>query len=339
MADAFIRLSKADRREALEVAASASTRPIHLLEKDVWVVWALSVLFEAEYGKQLVFKGGTSLSKVHGAIRRFSEDIDLTYDIRALIPDLVGERDDALPPNPSQEKKWTKEIRGRLPAWIAETVIPTLQGALDDADLDFAIHQEGEKVHIEYDTAGTGTGYVSPTVMLEFGARSTGEPCDVHTVICDAAPYLAQLVFPTADPRVMHAERTFWEKATAIHVFCVGGNLRTDRFSRHWHDLVCLDRTGFAERAISDHALAEDVANHKNMFFREKDSENNKIDYMEAISGSLRLVPGDKYLEDLKTDYAKMVEDGLLLDEAEPFENLLAACGDIEHRANQMNKK
>ena len=63
MADGFLELSAADRRDALEVASGASGRPIHLLEKDVWVVWALETLFGSPFGPQLVLKGGTSLSK------------------------------------------------------------------------------------------------------------------------------------------------------------------------------------------------------------------------------------------------------------------------------------
>ena len=59
----YFALSSADRREALAVAADSSGRPIHLLEKDVWVVWALKALFESAHGTHLVFKGGTSLSK------------------------------------------------------------------------------------------------------------------------------------------------------------------------------------------------------------------------------------------------------------------------------------
>lgn len=48
-----------------------------MVEKDFWVSWTLSVLFaHPEFGPQLVFKGGTSLSKVFGVIERFSEDID-----------------------------------------------------------------------------------------------------------------------------------------------------------------------------------------------------------------------------------------------------------------------
>jgi Nucleotidyl transferase AbiEii toxin, Type IV TA system len=57
-------------------------RPAHLLEKDVWAVWALAALYQSALREHLVFKGGTSLSKAYGVIRRFSEDVDLTYDIR-----------------------------------------------------------------------------------------------------------------------------------------------------------------------------------------------------------------------------------------------------------------
>jgi predicted nucleotidyltransferase component of viral defense system len=75
MADAFLSLSSAERREALEFAASRSGRPAHLLDKDVWVVWALSAFFESPLGEHLVFKGGTPLSKAYKVIRRFSEDV------------------------------------------------------------------------------------------------------------------------------------------------------------------------------------------------------------------------------------------------------------------------
>jgi hypothetical protein len=95
MADVFLQLSAEDRRDALGVAADRSGRPTHLLEKDVWVVWALATLYAAPLGEHLVFKGGTSLSKAYQVIRRFSEDVDLTYDIRAIAPDLVGDNGEA----------------------------------------------------------------------------------------------------------------------------------------------------------------------------------------------------------------------------------------------------
>ena len=85
---------------------------------------------------------------------------------------------------------------------------------------------EDDKLYLAYDPLGTGSGYVSPAVLLEFGARSTGEPSAYHDVVCDAAEYLEKLEFPTARPKTMQAERTFWEKATAAHVFCAQGLLR-----------------------------------------------------------------------------------------------------------------
>jgi predicted nucleotidyltransferase component of viral defense system len=91
MSDLFLKLPAGDRREALGVAAASSGRPLHLLDKDVWLVWILEVLFQAPFATHLVFKGGSSLSKAYQIISRFSEDVDLTYDIRALAPDLVGE--------------------------------------------------------------------------------------------------------------------------------------------------------------------------------------------------------------------------------------------------------
>ena len=108
MAERYLGLGPGDRREVLEFAASESGRPAYVLEKDMWVVWALQTLFDAPVGVPLVFKGGTSLSKAYGAIHRFSEDVDLTYDIRALIPDLVGDSPHPLPANRSQEKRWTR---------------------------------------------------------------------------------------------------------------------------------------------------------------------------------------------------------------------------------------
>ena len=221
MSEPFLSLPPADRKEALAVAADRSGRPAHLLEKDVWVVWALQTLFSSELGEHLVFKGGTSLSKADGVIQRFSEDVDLTYDIRAIAPDLVGERAEALPTTRSEEKRWSKAVRDRLPKWVVETTQPLIQDAIAAQRLSASTRADGDKLFIDYEAASSGSGYVAPSVMLEFGARSTGEPASLRDVACDANGLIEGVSFPTATPRVMHAERTFWEKATAIHVFCV----------------------------------------------------------------------------------------------------------------------
>ena len=334
MAEAFLQLSVQERRDALEVAASASGRPVHLLEKDIWVVWTLATLFASPLREHLVFKGGTSLSKAYAAIRRFSEDIDLTYDIRQLIPDLVGDQADALPPNRSQEKRWTRAVRDRLPKWIGTSVLPELQRVIDQGRLPTTLRADGEKVFINYEALAAGSGYVSPSVMLEFGARSTGEPCEVHEITCDAAGHLGELTFPVASLRVMRVERTFWEKATAVHVFCLGGRFRGERIARHWHDLARLDEAGYAQAALRDRDLALAVARHKAVFFAEKDAEGRPVDYEAAVTGALRLVPEGMAKEVLAEDYRRMVDDGLLLDDAETFEVLIEASRKLERKAN-----
>jgi predicted nucleotidyltransferase component of viral defense system len=66
-----------ERRLYIEQAAVRRNISPVVLEKDFRVCWLPGVLFESEFAGSLVFKGGTSLSKVFGVIERFSEDIDL----------------------------------------------------------------------------------------------------------------------------------------------------------------------------------------------------------------------------------------------------------------------
>jgi hypothetical protein len=339
MAD-FLRLSPEDRREALNVAAANSGRPPHLLEKDVWVVWLLDVLFRAPSGEHLVFKGGTSLSKAFNIIRRFSEDVDITYDIRALAPDLIAETGEPFPGSLSQERRWSKEIRRRLPLQINERIVPAIRAALAAQHLKADLETQGETLIVRYPALTTGTGYVRPEVLLEFGARSTGEPCEVRTITSDAASHLPGLVFPAASPRTMRPERTFWEKATAMHVYCAQGAFRGgNRFARHWHDVTRLDSSGVVDSAIRDLDPGLAVARHKAIFFREKGADGAVVDYVAAVSGELRLIPQGEALRSLETDYARMVEDRLLPDdEADPFDRLLERCQVVQEKANNRQK-
>lgn len=333
----FFELSAGERLEALVQAANASGRPPHLLEKDIWVVWSLQHLFSAPYAPHLVFKGGTSLSKAYGIIQRFSEDVDLTYDIRTIAADLIGDADTPLPASRSQEKKWSKEIRSRLVEWIGTEVSPRLQNDLERHGLPTQVRTEGDRVLIDYTPLTSGTGYVPSVVMLEFGARSTGEPWELRSVHCDATPHLSGVEFPEASAQVMRAERTFWEKATAIHVFCVQGAFRGgNRFARHWHDITRLDDAGFTDAAMADKTLAKAVANHKSIFFAEKHPNGEPIDYHAAVSGNLRLVPSNNALAKLAADYQHMVDDGLFLDEVESFDTLLRQCQTIQEKANSI---
>ncbi len=132
----------------------------------------------------------------------------------------------------------------------------------------------------------------------------------------------------------MLAERTYWEKATAIHVFCRQQRMRGERKSRHWHDLTRLDEAGIAETALQDRELALSVARHKDAFFTENDAKGQRINYEAAVSGNLQIVPsGDAYAA-LEEDYEKMLKSGMPL-EQNSFEPLMQQCAAIETRASK----
>jgi len=337
VAEYFFDLSKKDQREALEYGRAETGRPAHLLEKDVWVVWVLRTLFESSLSPDLTFKGGTSLSKVYKVIDRFSEDIDLTYDIRKLIPDLVGEGGE-LPVRRSQADKWTQTVRHRLPDWIVQNVQPVIQAALTHEHLDARLELSGKKndrLSLHYSAQTQGTGYVAPVVTLEFGARATGEPHQIFPVVCDIAKHLADVSFPVASPQVMSIARTFWEKATAAHVFCAQGRIRNERYARHWYDLVAIARSPYFAAIIADREVATAVAQHKSCFFVEKDASGCIIDYAMATSGHLKIVPDGKANAALAEDYAAMLADEVMVGEALSFDELLQACVDLETKVNK----
>ena len=332
----FESLSLRDRRDALDVAAGRGGRSAHLLEKDVWIVHTLRALMESPFGCALTFKGGTSLSKAYHAIRRFSEDLDITYDIRAIAPDLVkGNGIDPLPRSHSQAKKWSGDIRKRLRGWVVDRALPAVEDNLSHLGLQARVRADGDRLFVGYDPLSSDYGFVRPEVMVEFGARSSGEPREYRLIECDAAPLMSGVRFPSARAHVMLAERTFWEKATAIHVFCRQLQRRGERLSRHWHDLVRLNDVGFAKKAAANQTLALLVARHKSMFFREKDAEGNWIDYEAVVSGALQLVPRGRSYEALAEDYGKMLRDGMLLDDEEQFDDLMERCGKIETMMNR----
>lgn len=146
---------------------------------------------------------GTALSKAYKVIRRFSEDVDLTYDIPALAPQLLGgvaDGIDAIPPSRSQEKKWSDEIRRELlPAWLRDHAHPVVQAGM--TALGAATSRVTEDcIFIEYEPATPASSYALPRVKLEFGARSSGEPSTVLPVRSDIDGFISGVEFPAANP-------------------------------------------------------------------------------------------------------------------------------------------
>lgn len=116
-------LPAAERNELFSLTAQRrGLGSIAVVEKDFWVCWTLKQLFEDPFlSKLLIFKGGTSLSKVFRLIDRFSEDIDLVLSLRSFLISSILRRPGSgrsTPPAPSGKKPRsciTKRI-GRNPA-------------------------------------------------------------------------------------------------------------------------------------------------------------------------------------------------------------------------------
>jgi hypothetical protein len=346
VAESWFALAEADQKEALAVAAAESGWPAYLLEKDIWVVWALQILgADQQLLRSLTFKGGTSLSKAYGLINRFSEDVDLTLNIQHLWPEV----DLATAVNPSQADRRRKAADSKLKQWIKEIPLPLLQGAAASAGLPVELTLKAEQpgrrlpptIVLHYspliEAPKGSSGYVRPTVLLEFGAHSTGEPHGPMPITCEAATHLGMLDFPSARPLVMDPKRTFLEKAAAIHVSCRRGRWGSgegDRYSRHWYDLDRLARAGIAEAAIGDRLLAAEVAQHKEDFWHVTDAEDQPIDYHQALSGNLQLIPTDAARQALESDYRAMVDSGMLRGEFPGFAELLEQISELEEQCN-----
>jgi hypothetical protein len=346
VAESWFALSPEDQKEALAVAAAESGWPANLLEKDIWVVWALQTLgTEQQLLETLTFKGGTSLSKAYGLIDRFSEDVDLTLNIQHLWPEV----DLAPAVNPSQADKRRKDADRKLKQWVREIPLPLLQAAaaVTGVTLELVLEQseagcrQPPTIVIHYPplipAPDHSSGYVRPTVRLEFGAHSTGEPHGPMPISCEAATHLAMLDFPSARPLVMDARRTFLEKAAAIHVACRKGRWGSgegDRYSRHWYDLDRLARAGIAEAAIRDRPLAVDVVQHKEDFWRATDADGQPINYGQVINGQLQLVPTAAARQALESDYRAMTDSGMLRGEIQSFPDLMKRIALLEQQCN-----
>ena len=130
--DDFARLAHSDRRDAFRVTAARLGIGAALLEKDFWVCWALRRLYEMRGPAEgVLFKGGTSLSKVYKAIERFSEDIDLSLDRAAL--GFGGAADPGAASSRKQRQRRLEELSEACRAAIKDRMMPALAVSFDKA--------------------------------------------------------------------------------------------------------------------------------------------------------------------------------------------------------------
>jgi hypothetical protein len=313
--DEFAGISASERQPYFEQAAALLGLATHIVEKDFWVCWTLKHLFSlAGLENHLIFKGGTSLSKVYRVIERFSEDIDVSVS-----KSLLGFVDDSDPEKAASSKRRQKLIeelaracrdfvQTKLLAQLTASMRPILG---EDDRWSVTVDSDDSAGHtliFAYPTASPMLvpAYVTPMVKIELGARSDHWPedsCEIESYLAEAIPQAFRKGKATV--RVLRASRTFWEKATILHAnaFLPEDKAPTPRQSRHYYDFYRLLCSPWRETAMSDKALLTRVAEHKDTYFRAAWAR-----YDLATKGTLKLVPTQKTQQALRRDYAQMAE-------------------------------
>lgn len=69
---------------AIQATSQELAMPPEFVEKDYWICQILQCLSRHEQNERIVWKGGTSLSKAYGLIKRFSSDVDFAVLLEGL---------------------------------------------------------------------------------------------------------------------------------------------------------------------------------------------------------------------------------------------------------------
>jgi hypothetical protein len=174
-------------------------------------------------------------------------------------------------------------------------------------------------------------GYIRPQVKLELGSLTDQSPTGTHKL----APWVAEEfpeVFkdPYCEVVALAAERSFWEKATILHAEYhrpTDSPMRT-RLSRDCYDVVLMAAHESGQRALADSSILHRVKEHKRTYFR-----SAWASYETAEPGTLRLVPPESRVGELKRDYRAMRP--MFLEDPPSFDELLKNLAQLEECINR----
>ncbi len=337
---AFAKLPVKERADFVrEASARLDVLPV-IVEKDFWVCWMLQQIFQSSpAGTHLVFKGGTSLSKVFAAIKRFSEDIDLS-----IAPELLGWKESELDeaPTPTQRRKRLEKLEVACIAKVQEDFQQELEksiraalGKKPDSGkwLSYQLDATSKSPVLLFYYPGAlppAGGYIQPFVKVEFGSLTDQRPTGVHVV----KPLLAEVIQAGFDDFqvevvALEVERTFWEKATILHAehHRPAEQPVRERFARHYADVAALWKHPARAAALARLDLLERVVKHKSRFFA-----SSWANYETAKPGSLKLLPPSHREADLEQDYDRM--QTMFLARPPSFGEVLRVLGEAEREIN-----
>ena len=346
--DTFLGLPAQDQRDVLTKAAHRLNTVPSYVEKDFWVSLVLETLFGGlpEGHPRLLFKGGTSLAKAFGLVRRFSEDIDIVVFREDL--GFPREKDPTSAGGFSNKKrraqfdrlreKCSDYVLGELRIHLTERfarILEKCRVVSDEKDKD------RQTLLIEYPTLYPNHGvddYVSPRVKLEAGAKSAWEPNKRCTVEPYIAAELPEWSFTVNNVRTTAPERTYWEKLLilhgAYHLYQKRQRAPDDkqRIARHYYDVALITETPTGRTALSNFDLLKAVREHNCIAFRQSAKK-----FKEACPGSVRLVPQPGLCQAVERDYQAM--QGMILGDAPDFAWIMSRIQHAETIINESEPK
>ncbi|MBQ8996685.1 nucleotidyl transferase AbiEii/AbiGii toxin family protein [Candidatus Saccharibacteria bacterium] len=328
-------LSKQDRQDLFRIAAQRLKIHEAVVEKDFWVCFMLYVIFqESTMRDKTIFKGGTSLSKAYNLIKRFSEDIDLILDWRVLGYEKTFPLDDR---SKTQQQILCNEIENKTANFLRDVLTPELQLLVSKKNIDMEIiYKEGTDgesgvILAEYPNLYEEE-YLQKAIVLEIGALAAWTPWQNVSIKPDLAPVISKYAnMDAVEVATTTAERTFWEKITILHREAFrpndGEHALPKRLSRHYYDIYKMCQSTVSENAIEQINLLAKVANFKSKFYPQ-----NWAHYELAYPGSLKLIPPETNIKELKTDYEKMKV--MLYGEIPEFDSILEELKKLEQKIN-----
>jgi hypothetical protein len=326
--------SEDDRRGLFEEAGNTFGTLSSYAEKDFWVCLTLEILFNhrGEGDPQLLFKGGTSLSKVYELISRFSEDIDITVfseDLGMDLKEMNGLGSNA-------KKRFLTKLSEKCDEYLFGPLVGILKDKLHEAGAVGAkiVPADDHTIFVQYPSLfqSETAAYVMPMVKIESGARSATVPHEVKSV----QPYVQAVSGFDLDVQnvcTIKAERTFADKMIILHGLRSGFDKEErvpqdrNRASRHYYDLAEMFKTDIADGALGDLGLLEDVRSHAEQMFQAK-----WRGYDTAVPGQFKLMPYGKLLDVLRADYKAM--SGMIFGDVPTFDDVLSAIGTLENKVN-----
>jgi predicted nucleotidyltransferase component of viral defense system len=277
------------------------------IEKDAWVTLVLRIIFNSQIAEHLAFKGGTSLSKAYGLIKRFSEDIDIAIDREFL--GFSGEL----------TKGQIRKLRRKSHSFVLNEMSNIITNEFRRHNVNnilFKIEVENTKISdqdpeiikITYQSVFDELSYISRRVLIELGARSLLGPSvgkEIKSIIYENYPESSFTETPFIVKTVL-PEKTFLEKMILLHEEFTKPKekIRYHRMSRHLYDIGQIISTEFGERALKDKSLFQEIIKH-----RAKYTPIKTVDYSKLELNKLKIIPPDEFIGHYEKDYSEMQEN------------------------------